>query len=680
MGACSNSSNSKRREIKSKNLSNSYNNNANINNIPQNQNNNDSNNITQKQNNNDTNNIPQNQNNNYKNNIPNNNDNNHIGSINDNIETKYKTQIKIDPIETRDFTTSNTNNIFLICPDCLCRSPHIEKLFYDEKSKDILVKYSCICNPNPINSKEISLKKIISNNEPSNLCITHPDKKLINFCKTCRKAICTECKVSAHKGHNIEKVNKSLSKQDADNMLFIIREKEKKFNEEINSNAKKMENGIDDMIQKLNEEKISYKKQMETYKENNLKTFDFLKNLYSRYINIKTDESFTNQDNNVNMNNKDIMINNHISNFAIMNTNIPQINSNIDEIINQYNDEEKELKLSYDYGFNYNPTVSNSENTLRNLRSAALKKKGFNCIKSLKGHNEKIVSLLELSSGKLASGSYDNTIIIWDIYDDKQVKIIKENGHVFCLLEFEKDKLLCGTSENIINLWDINSSDDDCIYSFTGHDLWINSLVKLNNNYFASASNDAKIKIWDYHNMFCLSTLKGHVDCILCLILLKINNNYLCSGSADLTLRIWDWENNMCLSILKGHEKWVKCILELNNGIIVSGSDDKTIKLWKDYNNLQTIEGHIHSVRTLCQINDLYFASGSFDCTIKLWEIDTWRCAQTLYGHESNIICLIKLEYYGNDGYNDNEDDPKKHNFICSCSNDRTIKVCEGNP
>ena len=51
-----------------------------------------------------------------------------------------------------------------------------------------------------------------------------------------------------------------------------------------------------------------------------------------------------------------------------------------------------------------------------------------------------------------------------------------------------------------------------------------------------------------------------------------------------------------------------------------------------------------------------------------------------LNGHESNIICLIKLEYYGNDGYNDNEDDPKKHKFICSCSNDRTIKVWEGNP
>ena len=33
------------------------------------------------------------------------------------------------------------------------------------------------------------------------------------------------------------------------------------------------------MIQKLNEEKINYKKQMENYKDNNKKTFVFLKNL-----------------------------------------------------------------------------------------------------------------------------------------------------------------------------------------------------------------------------------------------------------------------------------------------------------------------------------------------------------------------------------------------------------------
>ena len=613
---------------------------------------------------------------------------------------------------------NNSINYYLICPDCQMRSPHIEKLYYDDESKDFLVKYTCICS-NDMKQKEIPLMKILSNKEPLNLCILHTEQKLIAFCKNCKRAICNICKNELHQNHNIDMdiINKSISKEDADNMLKIIKEKEQQFNLEIDKNEQKMENGIDNMIQKLNEEKINYKKQLENYKDNNQKTFDFLKNLYCRYINNFDYEENKNNENIDNNINNDIMLANHINNFAITNSNMPKLNSNIDEIINQFKNEQKDLKLNYDYGFyknekiysnkesincnnkneteksiNYNNTLSNKNNSINNyiltnsvnnsvnnnILNINKPLKNFICIKTLKGHTEKIVSLLELSSGLLATGSYDNTIRIWNINNDKEDIIIKENenSRIFCLLEFEQNKILCGTSNNVINLWDINSLGDKCIYSFQGHSLWINCLVKINNKYFASASNDTKIKIWDYYNRKCLKTLDGHVDCILSLILLQKNNNYLCSGSADLTVRIWDWENNKCLYVLKGHEKWVKCLLELDNGIIVTGSDDKSIKLWKNEINIKTIEEHTNSVRTFCQINSKYFASGSFDCTIKIWEINSWVCVQTLVGHDSNVICIISLKYNNKNG---NINYSRNPTLIASCSNDKTLKIWEEN-
>ena len=87
----------------------------------------------------------------------------------------------------------------------------------------------------------------------------------------------------------------------------------------------------------------------------------------------------------------------------------------------------------------------------------------------------------------------------------------------------------------------------------------------------------------------------------------------------------------------------------------MTGSDDKTIKLWKNEINFKTLEEHAHSVRTFCQINKSYFASGSFDYTIKIWEIDSWKCVQTLYGHELNIICLISLKYQNENDYEKND-------------------------
>ena len=569
-------------------------------------------------------------------------------------------------------------NYYLICPNCEIRSPHIEKLFYKEDIEDFMVKYTCICFDNTREPKEIQLIKILGKTEPKNTCIIHPENKLKNFCLTCRKAICQICENESHKYHKIENSKNLISKEDADKMLQIINDKEQKFNDDMIQNEQKIENGFNDMIQKLNEEKINYKKQMENYKDNNKKTFDFLKNLYKRYI-----EQNENNKENINNNsqyipeNTDIMLNNHVNKF-IINDNMTNINSNVDEILTQL-DKEKALILKYDYGFQNNnlSSIESSKNEKQKIPSYFEKKtesNKFSCTKTLMGHTNKIVSLIELESGKLVSGSYDNTIRIWDINDRiGNEQVINETERILSLLEFEKNKILSGTGDNSINLWDLENPEQK-IYSFKGHELWVNALVKCDSNCFASASNDSKIKIWDYYKRECVSTLKGHVDCILSLILLK--NKNLCSGSADLTVRIWDWGLGECVSILKGHSRWVKCVLELDNGVLVTGSDDKTIKLWKDEINFKTLEEHAHSVRTFCQINERYFASGSFDYTIKIWEIDSWKCVQTLYGHELNIICLVSLKYQ-------NENDNEKNGYnelIASCSNDKTIKIWKGIP
>ena len=211
-----------------------------------------------------------------------------------------ETSQKNNNINEKNNKTESTNqkeliNYYLICPECQERSPHIEKLYYNEEKKDFLVKYTCICSENTMHSKEMPLIQNIRNKEPLNKCNIHLENKLTHFCKTCRRAICNACKEELHKGHNIDEdnINNKISKEDADIILKKIIEKEQQFNEEIDKNEKKMEIGIDNMIEKLNQDKNNYKKQIENYKDNNQKTFNFLKNLYSRYIN-----NFETQNNN----------------------------------------------------------------------------------------------------------------------------------------------------------------------------------------------------------------------------------------------------------------------------------------------------------------------------------------------------------------------------------------------
>ena len=367
----------------------------------------------------------------------------------------------------------------------------------------------------------------------------------------------------------------------------------------------------EEIMAKINEKKDEFIK------------IDILQKLYEFYVSYKNDE---------------------INNIQINIDNLEKsINSNR-EILEKKNDNNEEEKKTFSNGstFNYKNT------------------------KTLKGHKDRLAVLIKLSKNNLiATGSYDGTVKIWDITkDENEALIMNKNaiGSVFCLLEFEPGKLLGGTSANMVNLWDLEDEDNqEYIYNFYKHYLWVQALVKCDENHFASASNDTRIIIWDYTNKKDEIYLEGHNDCIMDMIMLK--NGYLCTSSADENIRIWDWKQQKCLFFFKGHEKYVKCLCELSNGYLLTGSEDNSIGVWEEksssYENIKYIKGHSKSIRTLCQIDNGHFASGSFDYTIKIWNIFNSECLETLKGHSMNVIDIIKFD----------------DNTLISCSNDQTIKI-----
>jgi WD40 repeat protein len=296
--------------------------------------------------------------------------------------------------------------------------------------------------------------------------------------------------------------------------------------------------------------------------------------------------------------------------------------------------------------------------------------------KSITAHDKIIVCMIELENKMIATGSYDNTIKIWNLENPEETceREIQENGKIFSLLEFEPNILITSidytpeegiqdinqvkVEDIVIKCYDLNEREPKSLFSLTQHKLRVNCLVKCSDKFFASCSNDNDIIIWDYVKRAYCQTLSGHNDCVLSMI--QLRNKNLCSGSADMTMRIWNWESGDCLSIITGNNHWIKCLCELDNGYIISGLQNNLIEIWNNKENINELRGHTRSVRSICQIgNTNYIASASFDHTIKIWDLDNSQCVKTLDKHTSSVINVI----YHSNGY------------LISCSNDRTIKT-----
>ena len=124
--------------------------------------------------------------------------------------------------------------------------------------------------------------------------------------------------------------------------------------------------------------------------------------------------------------------------------NIPYKNTNDKE-----NKEEEEIEKSNYCLFNsknYNNDNSKKENNNANNKQflnnnninenniTNFNKINYKCIKTLVGHEDKVVSLIQLNSGHIATGSYDCFVRIWDIETGECILKFDEIGYVFLFI------------------------------------------------------------------------------------------------------------------------------------------------------------------------------------------------------------------------------------------------------
>jgi WD40 repeat protein len=278
-------------------------------------------------------------------------------------------------------------------------------------------------------------------------------------------------------------------------------------------------------------------------------------------------------------------------------------------------------------------------------------------------------------SKKLASGSSDGSVSLWDVATARRQAILKGNpGQVWCVAFSPDGKTLaCGTSgyENSpgeIRLWDM--ATELLRTSLKGHTGEIRALAfsPEGNTLATGGGNEGladaqvvqgeegedhlalsksnrrspgELKLWDVATGKVRLTIKVQSGLIESLAF-SPDGQWLASGSVDGTVALWDVRTGMVRSTYKAHSRSVVFISFFSDRKrMITGSLDGMAKLW-DFpsgKRLAMIEVDENSGQSWAiSPNGEMLASGGFlGGAVTLWDVATGKLSGRLKGHGQTV-------------------------------------------
>ena len=199
--------------------------------------------------------------------------------------------------------------------------------------------------------------------------------------------------------------------------------------------------------------------------------------------------------------------------------------------------------------------------------------------------------LLILSDNRLCACSSDKSIKIFEInkYNYLQLKIDKIKAHsdkIWCIEEI-KNKVLASGGYKDIKIWTINDNDLTLIISIdNAHNDYLNKIIKLDYNEFASCSRDGKIKIWNYNYSMkkCINAHSTYINNIL-----KINNFLVSGSNGEKCIKFWNIDDYNLIQEFRNiyATAYNNCLIKVENYIFAGEINGIRIFLLKEIIFLQ---------------------------------------------------------------------------------------------
>jgi WD40 repeat protein len=261
------------------------------------------------------------------------------------------------------------------------------------------------------------------------------------------------------------------------------------------------------------------------------------------------------------------------------------------------------------------------------------------------GHSYNVNAVAWSPDGKrIASGSYDTTVQVWNAADGSQPYTYTGHSHSVNAVAWSPDgkRIASGGSDMTVQVW--NAVDGSQPYTYQGH---ANSVLAVawspDGKRIASGSYDMTVQVWNAVDGSQPYTYHGHTNSVNA-VTWSPDGKRIASGSYDNTVQVWNAADGSQPYTYHGHTNSVLAVAWSPDGKqIASGSGDMTVQVWNvaDGSRSYTYHGHSSSVFVVAWSPDgKRIASGSNDNTVQVWNAADGSQPYTYQGHSSSVFVV----------------------------------------
>lgn len=287
---------------------------------------------------------------------------------------------------------------------------------------------------------------------------------------------------------------------------------------------------------------------------------------------------------------------------------------------------------------------------------------------TLTGHNDCIYALAEAPDPRyFFTGSGDGMVVLWDLEDPKDGKLIAKVNHSVYALEVDRNRNQLIIGHNFEGIHVIDLLDQKELWSLNLTNQSIFDIKVAGNNIFVG-TGDGMVIVIDTQSRAVKKHLKISEKSVRVLAINPAGTK-IAAGLSDHSIKVFDLNSLEPIHLLSSHTNSVFALaFDPNNSILISGGRDASLKIWDtwSYELKQTIIAHLYAINYLAFREDgRYFVTCSMDKSIKVWDAESYKLLKVIdkaryAGHGTSINKVVWSRYNQN---------------IISISDDRKISI-----